>query len=400
MAERKNVPIRADAIVPESAAYNKYYMRVSSRYGAAKWITLLLFTVYLLCMLAVGRSSITYENFMYLLRDFNLSSGVSGAYTSVTYEEQQNMSFAEYKNTLAVTGSAGVRLYDGAGNLIFRDSTAYKTPVLVTSERYMLLYDEGGRDFSVMTTLARVLSDTTDGEILCGAAADSGHFAIVSRTSEAHYSIDIYDASLKNIESVYRDSYITGAAFDETGETLAVLAVQAEDWSLSSTIQLLRVGSDTVVNVSLGAHLPLYCKNLNNGNWAVVCDDTVFLLTHDGNILKEIPLTSMTLSQFHISDRLLVLVCTENVLGNANKVLVINDTGEIIIENSCDRKLSGVYASSISDTVYLVYDNAVECIGATGNGTQPFTGSLMQICELSGNIVFCFPSGAYAAAFQ
>ena len=75
MGEKKNVPIRTDAVVPDTAAYNKYYMRVASRFGVAKWITLLLFTVYLLAMLALGRSSITYENFMYLLRDFNLTSG-------------------------------------------------------------------------------------------------------------------------------------------------------------------------------------------------------------------------------------------------------------------------------------------------------------------------------------
>ena len=78
MAEKKNIPIRADAVVPDTAAYNKYYMRVSARYGVAKWITLLLFTVYLLGMLVWGRNSITYENFLYLLRDFNLSSASSG----------------------------------------------------------------------------------------------------------------------------------------------------------------------------------------------------------------------------------------------------------------------------------------------------------------------------------
>lgn len=400
MAEKKNVPIRPEAIVPETAAYNKYYMRVAARYGAAKWITLLLFTVYLLCMLAVGRSSITYENFMYLLRDFNLSSGVSGAYASVAYEEQQNMFFAEYKNALAVVGSAGVRLYDGAGNSIFRDSTAYKTPVLVTGERYMLLYDEGGYDYSVMTTLARVLYGSTEGEILCGAVSDSGNFAIVSRSGEAHYVIDVFDASLKNVERVYRDSYITGISFNRTGDTLAVFSVNAEDWSMISEIQFLQVGTDSMTAVSLKSHFPISCKSMKNGNWAVVCDDAVILLSNEGKLLKEIPLTSMMLSQFHISDGLIGLVCTENVLGNSNRVLVLNDSGTAVIDVSVDRKVSGIYASNTSDAIYLRYDTTVECVDTTGIQSVSFTGNLIQICEIAGHIVLCFPSGAYAAGFH
>lgn len=400
MGEKKNVPIRTDAVVPDTAAYNKYYMRVASRFGVAKWITLLLFTVYLLTMLALGRSSITYENFMYLLRDFNLTSGTSGAYSSIPYEEQQNMSFAEYKNALAVAGSAGVRLYDGSGNAVFRDSTSYKSPVLLTGERYMLLYDEGGRDYSVMTTIARVDSGTTDGDILCGAVSDSGNFAIVSRTSEAHYVVDIFDASLKNIERVYRDAYITGAAFDGSGEHLAVLTAKSENWSLSSELILIHVGTEEIRSVPLGDYLPLRCQSMDNGNWAIVCDTAVLILSKDGNLLTEYPITSMTLSYFHVSDRVIGLICSENVLGNSSRILVLDSSGHPVIDVSVDRKISGVFASGSSDAVCLLYDDQVEYVSTSGVQSVSFTGNLIQICEISGHIVLCFPGGAYAADFQ
>lgn len=400
MEEKRKVPIRADAVVPESNAYNTYYMRVASRYGIAKWIALLLFTVYLLGMLVFGRSSITYENFLYLLRDFNLSSGASGAYTSISYEEQQNMSFEEFKNTLAVVGSAGVRLYDGGGSAVFRDSTSYKTPVLATGDRYMLLYDEGGRDFSVMTTLARVLSGTTDGDILCGAMSASGNFALVARASEAHYSVDVYDESLRIIERVYRDAYIIGAAFDPAGSTLAILSAVSSDWSLSAEVQLLAVGTEEVITTSLGSRLPLVCQYMENGNWAVLCDDAVVILSGDGEILTEYPLTSMTLSQFHISDRMIALVCSENVLGNANRVIALDENGSVVIDARVNRKVSGIYASEDIDAVYLQYDDSVERLRATDTSSVYFTGNLLRIREIAGHVVLCFPAGAYAAEFQ
>ena len=400
MAEKKNIPIRADAVVPDTAAYNKYYMRVSTRYGVAKWITLLLFTVYLLGMLVWGRNSITYENFLYLLRDFNLSSASSGVYSHIVYEEQQNMSFAEYKNTLAVVGSAGVRLYDGSGNALFRDTTSYKTPVLLTGERYMLLYDEGGRDYSVMTTLARVFSGTTDGDILCGAVSDSGNFAIVSRTPEAHYAIDVFDASMKNIERIYRDSYVTGVAFDGAGDTLAVLSVKSENWTLTSEIVFFRIGTEEAKSFSLGDRLPIRCHSMAGGGWAVVCDNAVLVLSGDAKLLAEYPLSMMTLSQFHISDRLIGLVCSENVLGNTNRIIVLNEDGECVIHTTVERKISGIYASDVHDAVYLQYDNSVERVAADGVKSVSFTGNLIQVCEFSGNAVLCFPGGAYAADFR
>lgn len=400
MAEKKNIPIRADAVVPDTAAYNKYYMRVSARYGVAKWITLLLFTVYLLGMLVWGRNSITYENFLYLLRDFNLSSASSGVYSQIAYEEQQNMSFAEYKNTLAVVGSAGVRLYDGSGNALFRDTTSYKTPVLLTGERYMLLYDEGGRDYSVMTTLARVFSGTTDGDILCGAVSDSGNFAIVSRTAEAHYAIDVFDASMKNIERIYRDSYVTGVAFDGAGDTLAVLSSKSENWTLTSEIVFFRIGTEEAKSFSLGDRLPIRCHSMAGGGWAVVCDNAVLVLSGDGKLRSEYPLSMMTLSQFHISDRLIGLVCSENVLGNTNRIIVLNEDGESVIHTTVERKISGIYASDVHDAVYLQYDNSVERVAADGVKSVSFTGNLIQVCEFSGNAVLCFPGGAYAADFR
>ena len=400
MAGKRSVPIRAEAVVPESSAYNKYYMRVASRYGVAKWISLLLFTVYLLGMLFFGRNSITYENFLYLLRDFNLSSGVSGAYTAIAYEEQQSMSFEEYKNTLAVVGSAGVRLYDGGGNALFRDATSYKTPVLVTGDRYMLLYDEGGRDYSVMTALARVLSGTSDGDILCGVMSETGNFALIARAAEARYSIDIFDESLNIVERVYRDAYITGAAFDRSGETLAVLSTASSNWSLVSEVQFLTVGTENIKTVSLGSHLPLLCQNMAGGNWAIVCDDAVFILSKEGSVVFEYPLTSMTLSHFHISERMIGLVCSENVLGNANRVIAFNENGLSVIDTRVGNKVSGIYTSGDSDAVYLLYDNAVERISNTAVQRVSFTGSLLQIREIAGHIVLCFPAGAYAADFQ
>lgn len=396
----KRVPIRTEAIIRENNAYNRYYMHVSSRFCAAKWITLLLFTVYLVGMLAVGRNSITHENFLYLMRDFNISSSASGAFTSVVYEEQQNMSFSVFKNTLAVAGSSGVRLYDAAGNSVFRDPVSYKTPVLLTGAKYMLLYDEGGREYSLLTTLARVSGGTMEGNILSASISDGGQYAIVSSSSESKYVIDVFNASFKNVERIYRDSYITGVALDEKGENIAILSAHPDNWTLASEISFLHIGTEDSYTVSLGDRLPIYCRYMSGGNLAVVCDNSVMILSADGQTIADISLSPMALSQFDVSGRLITVACSENVLGNTNRILVYNAAGSVVMDTVMDGKISDITASDMVDGIYVSLENTVKYITADDVQSAQFVGSLLHVCEIDGRAVLCFPGNASSVDFQ
>lgn len=401
MSEKnKSIPVRTDAILKDNVSYNRYYMKVSSRFAVAKWITLLLFTVYLVCMLVAARNSITYENFMYLLRDFNLSSSASGAFSSVVYEEQQNMTFSVFKNALAVSGSSGVRLFDGAGNSVFRDNVSYKTPVLLTGDKYMLLYDEGGRDFSILTTLARVSGGTTEGDILCCAMSDNGVYAVAFRNPEAKFAIDVYNSSFRNIERIYRDSYVTGMALDTSGDHIAIMTVKYDDWNVASEVSILQIGESTTNSVFLGDRLPLYCRYMNGGNLAVVCDTSVVILSERGDIVADISLEAMTLSNFHVSERLIALVCSENVLGNENRILVYTESGSTVIDCASEGKISAITASNLYDSVYLSRENTIEYLSSNERAEIEYTGSLLQVCEIEGRPVVCFPGSAFSVNFD
>jgi hypothetical protein len=400
MSEKnKSIPVRTDAILKDNMSYNRYYMKVSSRFAAAKWITLLLFTVYLVCMLVAARGSITYENFMYLLRDFNLSSSASGAYSSVVYEEQQNMTFSVFKNALAVSGSSGIRLFDGAGNSVFRDNVSYKTPVLLTGDKYMLLYDEGGRDFSLLTTLTRVSSGTTEGDILCCAMSEKGVYAIAFRNPEAKFAIDVYNSSFRNVERIYRDSYVTGLALDASGDHIAIMSVRYDDWDVAAEVSILQIGESTSRSIPLGDRLPLYCLYMQGGHLAVVCDTAVVILSENGDIVADISLDSMTLSNFHVSERLIALVCSENVLGNENRILVYTEAGVPVIDCASEGKISSITASDVYDCVYLSRENTIEYLSSDNSAAVEYTGSLLQICEIEGRAVVCFPGSAFSVNF-
>lgn len=374
---------------------NPYYTHISSVYGALKWGTLLLFAGYLLIMLFVGRDSITYENFLYLMRDLNVSSG-SGAFSSIVYEEQQNMAFGAYKNGLIVAGSSGVSMYDASGTVVLHDSVSYKSPVIVSGEKYMLLYDAGGTEFSVFTTLSCVNRGNTEGAILCAAVGDNGNFAVVSQTNESKYVIVLYGSDFRERVRYYKDTYVSGIAFNGSGDVLAVFSIASDNWAVSSQVSFCTMEGESLLSVPLGDGIPLSARYLANGNLVIVCDQSVFYLDSSGNICARIPFSAMTLSSFDISENKVALVLLENTLENSNRVLVLDSTGETLYDVSETEKIDAVTASSGRYAAYISCNDTVKAVSSSVEDTVRFTGHLLTVCETAGCAVLCFSTGAEA----
>jgi hypothetical protein len=107
----------------------------------------------------------------------------------------------------------------------------------------------------------------------------------------------------------------------------------------------------------------------------------------------------MTLSNFHVSERLIALVCSENVLGNENRILAYTEAGVPVIDCASEGKISSITASDIYDCVYLSRENTIEYLSSDTSAAVEYTGSLLQICEIEGRAVVCFPGSAFSVNF-
>ncbi len=388
---------RADAA--RKNAYNTYYMRVSAWYRNGKWLLLLLFTVYLALMMLSYRESMTYENLLYLLRDFNVTSSVEGGFSSIVYEEQPNMAFASYKGELVVAGSSEILFYDGKGGVTLRDTSECQSPVLESGDKYLLVYDEGGTSYALYTAIACVMRGNTDSSIQNGVVSDAGFFAIATRSQESKYFVTVYAPSLRKIASYYRDTYVTGIALSPAGEYLAIFGISSENASLSGVVTLCKIGSEETVDITLSHSIPLSASFLQDGTLAVVTDNAVFFYDSAGHEKTAVPFSPMTLSHMHFSDTRVAVVCSEDILGTSNQVFVLDSDGNIVADTERKDKILSVTASDGKIAAYVQGQDTV--LYLTPNGGQSYlascTGNLMKICEVSGFPVFCFPTGAQAA---
>ena len=392
MMEEKAPRRRADG---GQEPYNRYYMHISGVYRAAKWGTLLLFILYLLVMLLVRRDSITYENLLYLMRDLNISSS-GGGFSSAVYEEQQNMAFCSFKNELAVAGSSGVRLYDASGACVLSDSLSYKMPALRSGEKYLLLYDAGGNDYALFTTLACVNRASSDGTIQYADVSDSGRYLIVSRTEETKYKITLYSASFTELARYYRDSFVTAAAISRDGKNLAILSADSVDWTLSGSVTLCSDASPETKNVPLGTSLPVAAAYFSDGSLVVICDDRAVFLSPSGEITAAVSYEQQTLLCFDISDESVVFACKKNVLGSESRAVLMDKKGAVIRDEIREGKIEAVTASGVLPCAYIVCGDTVETLNRDSTGRVPFSGNLLALREVGASPVLCFSASAYS----
>ena len=393
---RKNPMLKAD--VAQQKEYNTYYMHISSLYRGGKWVLLLLFTLYLVVMLLSYRDTITYENFLYLTRNLQMPALRDGSFSSVVYEEQQNMSFAAFKGELVVAGATGISFYDGEGSLQLQDSTDCAHPVLLTGNKYLMMYDEGGTSYSLYTTIGRVYRTNAENIIQCAAVNDQGFHAVATRSQESKYCVTLYDASFRRIAQYYRDTYVTGLALQSDGELLAILSITSEGSSLRGMLTIGHVGTDLTMDVSIGDQIPLAASFMENGMLAVVTDSAVLLVDENGVTQKSVSLSSMLLSCMSFSDTRVAVVCSENTLGTSNRLLIIDENGTVTGERTEAGKVIAVTAADGSAAAYVRGQQEVLAFSASGEAIakMSYTGNLLDLCVIDGRAVFCFAAGAQA----
>ena len=114
LSRSRTVNIEVESAVPE----NPYYLKVAKRYRTLKYLSLAALVFYILAMLVMHRSQITYENLVYLAKDLNTDADASAAlFDEIKYDESRKMSAAIYKGRLAVATTTSFTIYNTTGSV-------------------------------------------------------------------------------------------------------------------------------------------------------------------------------------------------------------------------------------------------------------------------------------------
>lgn len=344
-------------IKKDGQAVNGYYLRVSKRYKAAKFLTLAVLLCYLIVMMCMHRSSITYDNLMYLVRDFETDVDVSSkGFEGISYGQSDRMSFAFYKDRLAVATGGGFTLYNTTGAVELEYGHSMENPKIEAGDKYALVYDIGGVSYSIYNTIARVSTKNAEFVLQGAHMSDSGEYALITRSKENRYLVSFYDSSFRELTRVYKDKYVTDVALSHDGKKYAIVSCDVTSSDFTVEIMSGTVRSDSCSTFTLDGLLPLSVGWFDDGSFAVVCDSAVIFADGEGNMTSRYDYGSMILVTSDISGDRLLVTGGENTVGSLSKGVLLDSAGSMVDSFSHGGKIS---LAALSDR-FIFYSSGEE----------------------------------------
>lgn len=393
MDKRAGTAAAAINTVREKPKVNAGYLAASKRYRIARFVSLLMAVLCLLWMFSFYHEELTVENLRYLLKYLDTSSPeYTGVFRTIYYAGADVSKVGLYKGELAAVSSTTVDLYNMMGNNTLSYYQPGTQPVLVTGNRYMLVYSIGDNSFAVNNAFSRLHSETLEYPVTAAAMSDSGMFAVVSKTIKYRSAIYFYDRNFTRISRVFKDKLITGIDINPTGTYAAIASAYAEGGGLMCELMVLNPYSDyAVYTETIKDVLPICLAYADDGSWSVCFDDHIRFYDPRNNLLSEYGFRGRTPVGIEQSGDRTVLVFDRNIVGNALDVTVFNTDGSIAAEVGQEGRVMDIACQG--DAVWLLYDNSITRItiseGKSVAESAPLDGGCLHVVPKDSMLLIC-----------
>ncbi len=350
----------------------KYYLKVSKRYRILQLFLLITLMVYVFFIISAFGKYITYDNLQYLLRDLDsLTTQGESEFSSIRYDKQSEQDFAVFKNGIAAAGKESITLFDSTGLQLCKDQLSYSDPVLIPSDKYLLLYDMGGNGYSVYNSITRVVNRKMEHKIVDGDMSDSGAFLLVTRYSESKYAVWVYNSALTQTMRIRKENYVMDAAISKDGKRIAVCSAVPSATDLDCEIALYKAGDNQFSQtVTIPGAMPLSVHFTENG-FAVLCDNGLYFYDMEGKEVSSALISGVSLEYADLSDRYMVLAGSENALGTEYRIMILDADGTLLAEDILKERVMGIASPSEEDDTTLAYVLTAESVlRLTPNDTQ------------------------------
>jgi hypothetical protein len=347
-------------------SYSSYWGGIAFRIKLARYLLLTALIIFLVVMIFAYHSDLTLENLQYMMRYLNTDSPeYTGRYRTIYFNQSDKLQVGSYKGELAVVDEKSVTLYNMLGNSTLTYSINMQTPMLLTSDRYMLVYGLGENTFTVSNAFSKIYSETLEYPIW-GASISDNLFAIVSNTMEYRSAVTIYDSSFRKISVIYKDKLVMDTVFRDDSR-VAMLSVYNENGGFMTELMIFDPRSETPLSVqTLQGEMGCRVGWLDGGGVVVLTDSALHFYDRNFEPVSTFDFEGKVPQRCALSPRGADVVFSQNIIGSGELVVMLDREGNKLSEVGLDGQILDLV--SYEDRIYALFDSKIIRIRTADGG--------------------------------
>lgn len=343
-------------------AYNKFYDAVSVVYRIAEFVFLAAALLFGVVYIAANSDKIQYSQFEYIAQNFAYTlEQNSGQRSYISFPKEGNSRFSLLGGGFAVCGNTNVSIYSAAGVRTAYKRHGLKDPIPIGSGRYLLIYENGGKNYKLYSPYSEMHSDTVEDRIYGACVGADGSYLLITENDDGAGGVLLYDKNFRLINRYTKYGKVITAAISDDGARVAIITVDVgNDGRFNSEVMFCTAGSgEADSNAYIADALPLDCRFGDNG-FTVLGDSSAFFFDTDGKLIAESKYGTFDMAAI-ASD--CVLTVTKNSGGRDGYAASLYDAvGTIVWSGAFDG--TPLAASVCSGSGFILTENYAVCVAA------------------------------------
>ena len=370
-------------------------------------VTGLLYSLALLGMLGTVvfgifryQDDLSLENIQRMASYIKAAGTTSDPFTEYRFEAGLETVYAPFGAGLAVSSGDTYSFISGLGSSKYSIQLHYNQPSLCTSDKFVLIYDRGGKGFCVANSYAEYLNTALESPILTASMNREGDFALVTDEAGARSAVSVYSKKQELLcKWITTQYYVLFASVSPDSSRFAVLGLgQGEEGlSLATKVFCFEIGQEEASwTVDLGERQVYSLTHDKSGGLVIVCDDGAHRY-EDGRRTAFVPF-SQPVRLFSAAESGEVLVAFDQA-DRSSRI-----SPAMVLGDGLTTLWSGSFAGTPraldcrGGSAALLFTDRLEVIGYTGEAiaadTLPHSGARDVVVDEEGSPILIYSDRA------
>ncbi len=374
------------------AAGDIYYAQVSAAYKVLQRLIWTFFVGFMVFSLLFNYSSITYDNFYYLMKDFSSAADDGGTYyETLSYESDARQKFTLYRGGVASVSPSKISVFTATGRRTLNDTSSFSSPYIISSDRYILIYDTSGKNFSLYNSFARIHTGKMNYPIYDACFGEDGSFAILTEEADSLAAVYVYDKGFDFVGGFQNDLYIFDLAMSRGRNILSYLSYELGDGTGQTVFTVKSLNTmETTKTLSFEGEFPLGCVFLDKNLTAVMTDRYIRIYDRDFEL--------QTISRDYSAEEISAYSMTQEGIAAATthasktNVIAIDKSGKVIYNHFVPLNISDI--SIYGSYVFMQTENGVVRMDENGAREELTSGQGCMLVYNQNTALVCGQSKA------